>query len=118
MVKTRSMRSGESCVASSSVSNVSSSPAEFGFNRSEVAEVPEFAEAPTQSSNPSFVGRGNVASLKTVHLFRMIGLWFLKKIPTVLGIFGGFHAIYQIYLANIGPQNEKMEIVVLRRSFS
>lgn len=110
MVKTRSMRSVGSSVASSSVSDVSSVPAEFEFTRSELTEIP------VQRSIPAFFGRYNVSLKKALFSFGMFRL--LKKIPTVLGVFGGFYSLYQIYLTNIVPQNEKMEIVVLRQSFS
>lgn len=110
MVKTRSMRSVGSSVASSSGSNVSSAPAEFEFTRSEFTEIPV--------QRPVFFGRCNVAFKKALFSFGMLGFRFLKGIPTVLGVFGGFYSLYQIYLTHIDPQNEKMEIVVLRRSFS
>lgn len=112
MVKTRSMRSVGSSVASSSVSDVSSVPAEFEFTRSELTEIP------VQRSIPAFFGRYNVSLKKALFSFGMFGFRLLKTIPTVLGVFGGFYSLYQIYLTNIVPQNEKMEIVVLRRSFS
>lgn len=40
----------------------------------------------------------------------------VKKVSVILGIIGGGHALYQIYLANNEQSTEKSEILVLKRS--
>lgn len=39
-----------------------------------------------------------------------------NKIPVILGIFGGCHALYHTYLSSTQQQTEKLELIVLRRS--
>lgn len=110
MVKTRSMRSSEPSAESSNELNISYPTANFEFNHSEPLSL--------QPSIPFFYDRGMAVFKKTLLLFGMTGIRCLEKIPAVLGIFGGFYALYQIFSTNIEHSNEKMEIVVLRRSFS
>lgn len=54
---------------------------------------------------------------KAPFLFGMAEIRCLENVPAALGIFGAFYALYQIYSTNIELPNEKMEIVVLGRSF-
>lgn len=67
-------------------------------------------ERETQSSITSPVNM-NVTTIKNSKFTEFL-VEIIKKIPTILGIFGGCHALYQIYMANV---EEKLEVVVLRR---
>lgn len=125
MVKTRSMRSNEPSTATNTESNVSSSPVQSQFNRSEFINPTHESSIPinhdrnlvvNQNWVPKLFGFSSRVFKMVLALFGKIGFCGLEKISSALGVFGGCYALYQIYLSNIEYPNGKMEIVVLSRS--
>lgn len=108
MVRTRSMSKSDSVSAENTPpifasSSPSTEHSHQVFNHLPARELP--VEKPMST-----------IKRRIVNVFRFVGR-VCQRIPMVLGVIDGVRALYELYLANIEQPSEKLEVLVLRRSY-
>lgn len=102
MVRTRSMTKDDSVETTAPIiaSTTSSSTV---FNPLPAPGIP------VDKTLPTFKRR-------IVNVFQFFGR-VCQNVSMLLGVIGGVHALYELYLSNIEQKSEKLEVLVLRRSY-